>query len=53
MALLSDGTSVQAEKAEDEQDDDHQADEVDDAVHGGHLLCNNPSKDCAGSDYLF
>jgi hypothetical protein len=34
MALLSDGSSVQAEKAEDEQDDDHQTDEIDDAVHG-------------------
>jgi hypothetical protein len=26
---------VKPKKAEDEQDDDHEADEVDDAVHGG------------------
>jgi hypothetical protein len=26
---------VKPEKAEDEEDDDHEADEVDDAVHGG------------------
>ena len=33
MALLR-WISAQAEKAEDEQDDDHQTDEIDDAVHG-------------------
>jgi hypothetical protein len=26
---------VKPKKAEDEQDDDHKADEIDDAVHGG------------------
>ena len=33
---------VKPEKAQDEQDDDHKADEIDDAVHGGHLACDNP-----------
>jgi hypothetical protein len=41
---------VKPKKAEDEQDDDHKADEIDDAVHGGHLARHNPSADCGGSD---
>ena len=41
---------MKPKKAEDKQDDDHKADEIDDAVHGGHLARHNPSSDCAGSN---
>jgi hypothetical protein len=37
MTFVSYSGLVQAEKAEDEQDDDHKADEIDDAVHGASL----------------
>jgi hypothetical protein len=41
---------VKPKKAQDEQDDDHKSDEIDDAVHNGHLARHYPSADCAGSD---
>jgi hypothetical protein len=50
MAFLPTPWLVKPKKAEDEQDDDHKADEIDDAAHGGHLARHNPSADCAGSD---
>jgi hypothetical protein len=52
MALLSKDPSMQPEQAEDEHDDDHEANEIDDAVHDGYLIEDNPDMDCARSNCL-
>jgi hypothetical protein len=41
---------VKPEKAQDEENDDHQADEIDDAVHGDHLASDIPASDCANPE---
>jgi hypothetical protein len=43
--------SVQAEKTEDEHGDDHEADEVDYAVHGVILFRHNPFEGVCGINY--
>jgi hypothetical protein len=50
MALLSKDPSMQPEQAEDEHDDDHEANEIDDAVHDGYLIKDNPDMDCPRSN---
>jgi|SRR6476620_7339338 hypothetical protein len=50
MALRSKDSSMQPEQAEDEHNDDHEANEIDDAVHDGYLIKDNPEMDCARSN---